>query len=99
MKRPPKPNQEPPAPKRYRVEFSPQAAKQFKKLPLKIAQQVKTEIAMLSDNPRPYGYLKLKGREGYRIRVGDYRVLYSIFDAVLLVEIVKVGTRGNFYNE
>ncbi len=54
---------------------------------------------MLSDNPRPYGYLKLKGREGYRIRVGDYRVLYSIFDAVLLVEIVKVGTRGNFYNE
>lgn len=99
MKRPAKPVPEPTIPKLYTIAFSTQASKQFKKLPPVAAQQLKTAIKNLTDNPRPSGVKKLKGQEGYRIRVGDYRVMYSIFDAVLLVEIVKVGQRGNFYDE
>ena len=56
-------------------------------------------IDNLAHDPRPSGVKKLKGSPDYRIRVGDYRVIYSIFDVVLLVEIVKVGQRGNFYDE
>ena len=45
------------------------------------------------------GVKKLKGRDGYRVRTGNYRIMYSIFDKVLVIEVVKVGTRGNFYDE
>lgn len=61
-------------------------------------ERIRTALAKLVTDPRPSGVKKLKGREGYRIRVGDYRVLYSILDAVLLVEVVKVGVRGIFYD-
>ncbi len=54
---------------------------------------------MLSENPRPHGSKKLKGFENsYRIRVGDYRVIYEVHDDVLLVLIMKVGPRRNIYD-
>ncbi len=68
-------------------------------MPDESTERIRTELIKLSNDPRPSGVKKLKGQEGYRIRVGDYRILYSIFDAVLLVEVVKVGQRGNFYDE
>lgn len=83
----------------YRIVVTRPAQKQLLKLPKEATDQLQAAIDMLATDPRPSGVKKLKGREGYRIRVGDYRVLYSIFDAVLLVEIVKVGQRGNFYDE
>jgi mRNA interferase RelE/StbE len=58
---------------------------------------IKKQIYDLADNPRPHGYKKLKGREGYRIRVGDYRVIYEIFDGVLVVEVVDLGHRKDIY--
>lgn len=54
--------------------------------------------AFLTLNPRPQGHKKLKGREGYRIRVGDYRIIYNIFDAQLLIEVIDLGHRKDIYD-
>ncbi|WP_460694625.1 type II toxin-antitoxin system RelE family toxin [Mucilaginibacter puniceus] len=51
----------------------------------------------LSSDPRPNGYRKLKGRDGYRIRVGNYRVIYEIFDNILTVDIITLGHRKDIY--
>lgn len=58
---------------------------------------IKEAIYNLANNPRPYGYRKLKGRNGYRIRVADYRIIYEIFDDILIVEVIDVGHRKNIY--
>ncbi|MGA0557011.1 type II toxin-antitoxin system RelE family toxin [Larkinella sp. VNQ87] len=55
-------------------------------------------IKALADNPRPFGCKKLKGRKGYRIRVGDYRVVYEINDGILVVLIIDVGHRREIYD-
>jgi mRNA interferase RelE/StbE len=54
-------------------------------------------LLALSDNPRPHGCKKLTGREEYRIRVGDYRVIYEIHDAVLVVLVVRIARREKAY--
>jgi mRNA interferase RelE/StbE len=59
---------------------------------------IKKAIYALEANPRPYGYRKLKGRSGYRIRVGDYRVIYEIFDAELVIDVVELGDRKDVYD-
>jgi mRNA interferase RelE/StbE len=56
-------------------------------------------IDELAENPRPIGSKKLKGRIGYRIRVGTYRIIYDIFDTQLIIEIVNVGSRGDIYED
>jgi mRNA interferase RelE/StbE len=82
----------------YRVEFSPRAFKQFKTLPRRIQQGLKSRIDSLSDNPRPKGSKKLEGAgDLYRLRFGDYRVVYRIEDNVLLVLVVKIGHRKDIY--
>lgn len=83
----------------YRVLVTRSVQKQLLKLPKTATDRLQAAIDDLAHDPRPSGVKKLKGLEGYRIRVGDYRVLYSIFDDVLLVEVVKVGQRGNVYDE
>ena len=83
----------------YLVEYTPAAARQIRKLNKIIQARLKSKIAMLSENPRPQGSKKLKGFENsYRIRVGDYRVIYKIHDDVLLVLIMKVGPRRDIYD-
>jgi len=52
----------------------------------------------LENDPRPPGCKKLKGRLGYRIRVGDYRIIYEIQDKILLVTVLDVGNRSEIYN-
>jgi mRNA interferase RelE/StbE len=54
-------------------------------------------IANLAVNPRPFGYKKLKGEEAYRIRVGDYRIIYEIDDGKIIVTVVSVGNRKDIY--
>jgi len=56
-------------------------------------------IDNLAENPRPLGYKKLTGRNGYRIRVGTYRIIYDIFENNLIIEIVNIGVRGNIYED
>ena len=73
------------------------AQKQIMKLDKKIIPVIKAAIADLADNPRPYGYKKLKGEDAYRIRVGDYRVIYEINDDKIIVTVVMVGHRKDIY--
>lgn len=58
---------------------------------------IKEAIYSLAHNPRPHGYIKLKGRAGYRIRVANYRIVYDVFDEVLLVEVINLGHRKDIY--
>ena len=82
----------------YIVFISRTARKQLLQLPKPATDRLQQVIDGLVANPRPFGAEKLTARDEYRIRVGNYRVLYTIADAVLTVEVVKVGQRGNFYD-
>jgi mRNA interferase RelE/StbE len=59
--------------------------------------KIKAAIYRLADNPRPQGFKKLKGREAYRIRVADYRIIYEIIDNILLVDVINLGHRKDIY--
>ncbi len=85
---------------KYRIEFSNAASKQLKKLPIKVQTNIQTKIDELADNPRPNGVVKLEDSDnGYRIRVGNYRVLDDILDDVLLIGVVRVGHRKEVYRD
>ena len=84
----------------YAVEISPSAQRQMMRLPRDVRDRIIARLHALADNPRPPGVVKLKGRrrrDEYRIRVGDYRVIYQIFDDVLVVLIVRVANRRDVY--
>ncbi len=81
----------------YSLNFSKQAIRELEKINEPYYSKIKLAITNLTINPRPHGFKKLKGRDGYRIRVGDYRIIYDIFDKVLLVDIINVGNRKNVY--
>jgi len=82
---------------KYTVLIERYAQKQILKLDKKVIPVIKTAIASLADNPRPYGYKKLKGEDAYRIRVGDYRIIYEIADDKIIVIVVSVGHRQDIY--
>ncbi len=73
--------------------------KVINQLPTKIYHQVKDLIADLAQTPRPLGCLKLSGEEAWRIRVGDYRVVYEVDDKKQTVSIIQVGHRRDVYNK
>jgi mRNA interferase RelE/StbE len=81
----------------YKVTLSRKAQKYLDKLPDNIAEPIITMVASLKGNPRPHGYKKLTGRDGYWIRVGNYRVIYEIFDKILVVEVIDLGHRKEIY--
>ena len=81
----------------YRVTLRKQAVKALEKINDPYYTAIKQSIYSLSHNPRPQGYKKLKGRDGYRIKVADYRIIYDIFDDILLVDVIVLGHRKNIY--
>ena len=81
----------------YTITISRTAQKQLDDLPDSTAEKLIAAIQGLAHNPRPPGYKKLKGRDGYRIRKGDYRILYEIFDSILIVDIIAIGPQKNIY--
>ena len=81
----------------YIVVLSKKAQKQLDKLSDNIAKPIIEAITNLETDPRPLGYKKLKGRDGYRIRAGNYRIIYDIFDTELIVDIIAVGHRKDIY--
>jgi mRNA interferase RelE/StbE len=81
----------------YQVRVGKRAIKALQKIPEPYYSNIKNTMYGLVDNPRPKGYKKLKGRDGYRIRVADYRIIYEIFDHILLVDIVDLGHRKDIY--
>jgi len=82
---------------KYTVLIERYAQKQIMKLDKQIIPAIKSAIASLADNPRPYGYKKLKGEEAFRIRVGDYRIIYEIDDGKIIITVVSVGHRKDIY--
>jgi mRNA interferase RelE/StbE len=81
----------------YRLEVKRSAAKEIADLPKAECQRVVAKIQMLAREPRPHGCEKLSGAEKYRIRQGNYRILYEIDDSTKSVTIVKVGNRKEVY--
>jgi len=82
---------------RYRAEIKKSAVKEIERLPRKDMKAVLERIEALSENPRPHDCKKLSAQEKYRIRCGNYRILYSIADDILIVFVVKVGHRKDIY--
>ncbi|MDZ4845527.1 MAG: type II toxin-antitoxin system RelE/ParE family toxin [Chitinophagales bacterium] len=81
----------------YSVTLKKRAIKALEKISEPYYSNIKKGIYNLADNPRPSGCKKLKGRDGYRIRVADYRILYDIFDNMLVVDVINVGHRKDIY--
>lgn len=84
----------------YEVQVAPSALRDIERVGQRNDRnRILDAIHTLADNPRPHGSLKLKGTtDAYRIRVGNYRILYTIRDNRLLVMVVRVGDRRNVYN-
>lgn len=81
----------------YHVTLKKHAIKVLGKINEPYYSNIKEAIYGLADNPRPAGYKKLKGRDGFRIRVADYRIIYDIFDDVLVVDVIDLGHRKDIY--
>lgn len=81
----------------YVLKILPAAQKDLDRLHAKIFDKIKNEIISLSDNPRPYGALKLTNEDGYRIRIGDYRVLYRIDEKIKGIFIYRIKDRKEAY--
>lgn len=81
----------------YTVLILPSAQKQLSKLPDNIATRIEDKMMELQHDPRPAGCKKLKGREAYRIRTGDYRVIYEIQDNQLIITVITIGHRKDVY--
>ncbi len=81
----------------YHVEFETRARKEFLELPQGIAHRLARAFDDLKENPRPPGAKKLFGADGYRIRKGDYRILYTVDDKKRLVRVCLIGHRREVY--
>lgn len=84
---------------RYKIRIERKAIKKLKKVPQPYYNNLKTAILKLAHNPRPESCRKLKGRDAYRIRVSNYRVIYEIHDEVLLILVITVGHRSDVYRQ
>jgi mRNA interferase RelE/StbE len=82
---------------RYRIEVRPAAVRALGKLDRDVQPRVRAAIALLAEDPRPPASRPLRGRPGYRVRVGDYRVIYTVADEVLLIVVVTLGHRRDVY--
>ena len=84
---------------RYRVEFTTAAAKEVRKLDPQLRRRILAGISDLERDPRPHGVRKLTGFDNaWRVRIGDYRVLYEVEDERVLVTVVRVAHRRDVYD-
>jgi mRNA interferase RelE/StbE len=82
----------------YRVQVKRSAVKELEAIPTKkVRQRIAVRIGELADDPRPRGCEKLSGRQRYRLRQGDYRIVYSVDDHDRTVTVVKIGHRKSVY--
>lgn len=82
----------------YRIEMRPAALRALRKLDPPIRRRVQGVITLLAQDPRPPAARALKGRPALRVRVGDYRIIYTVHDHVLLVVVVTLGHRRDVYD-
>lgn len=83
---------------KYKLLIKPSAAKEIESIPLKQdRQRILERIRHLAEDPRPHGAQKLSGQESYRVRQGRYRIVYTIADRELVVQVIKVSHRKDVY--
>lgn len=84
----------------YKILFRPGAERGFKRLSRDLQDRIISALLTLTDNPRPAGVIKMAGSESlYRVRIGDYRVIYAVEDDLLIVLVVEVGHRKEIYRK
>jgi len=82
----------------YRIVFAPAAVRQLRKLDPTVRRRIQAAVELLSTDPRPAGAKKLVGGEGeWRVRTGDYRIVYEIYDRKLVVLVLALGHRREIY--
>jgi len=82
----------------YRIELRPAAIRALKRIDHQDRDRIRGAIALLGQDPRPPGAKALQGRDGLRVRVGNYRIIYTVHDDVLLVVVVTLGHRRDVYD-
>ncbi|PPH21690.1 type II toxin-antitoxin system RelE family toxin [Rathayibacter toxicus] len=83
---------------KYRIELRPAALKALRKVDPQDRRRIQGAIALLGEDPRPPGAKALQGRDGLRVRVGNYRIIYTVQDDVLLIVVVTLGHRKDVYD-
>lgn len=84
----------------YQIEWKRSARKELKKLPADTIQKIVDTVELLATNPYPNGCRKLAGAEqAWRIRIGNYRVIYNVLTSILVIEIVRVAHRKDAYRD
>ena len=83
----------------YELVFKKKVAKDLRSFPRQDVRRILSRIRSLVQNPRPVGCEKLSGRELYRVRQGDYRIVYTIEDQQLIVQIIKIAHRRDVYRD
>jgi mRNA interferase RelE/StbE len=81
----------------YAIVFAASAKRELAKLERSIQMRILAHVLALATNPRPSNTKKLAGQDAYRIRVGDYRAIYTVEDTTRVVTIIKVGRRDEVY--
>jgi mRNA interferase RelE/StbE len=81
----------------YEIRFKPTAAKELARLPREVQRRIAPAIEGLAANARPHGAEKLTGADAWRVRVGDYRIVYAVEDLVLLILVLHIGNRREVY--
>ena len=83
----------------YQIDWKSSARKELRKLPSDMIQKIMAEVESLGENPFPPGCRKLTGSEQtWRIRIGNYRVIYNVLSSILVIEIVRVAHRKDAYS-
>ena len=82
----------------HRVELPPAAVRALKQVDLQDRDRIRGAIALLGEDPRPPGAKALQGCPGLRVRIGDYRIIYTVDDDILVVAVITLGHRRNVYD-
>ncbi|MGK2871472.1 MAG: type II toxin-antitoxin system RelE family toxin [Alphaproteobacteria bacterium] len=85
----------------HSVRYSKEATRTLSRMPRKLALSIQAKIATVAADPyaKHNNVARLKGRDGYRLRVGDWRVIYEIAEAQLVIHVVRIASRGSIYQE
>lgn len=81
----------------YKVDITNSARKEIKNLDSQVIKRIVEQLKSLEENPFPSGYKKLIAKDGYRIRVGDYRIIYDVLEAEKIIRVYKAGHRKDIY--